>query len=122
MLKLGTETGSLVNHLYSTAKPIAPTVGLGATILSWSDRHAGTIIEVRADGSFVVQEDNWVRTDTNGMSDAQSYQYTPNPNGSTYTFEPVKRGKAKGQIRENGLKGGRSVLVGSRDKHFDFSF
>jgi hypothetical protein len=121
MMKAGTETGSLINHLYSRAAQIKPQVGMGATILCWTDRHAGTIIEVTAD-SFVVQEDRATRTDKNGMSDCQSYSYEPDPNGPRTTFKRVKRGKAKGDWRENGVKDGRGVLIGRRDKHHDYSF
>lgn len=43
-----TETASLVNHLDSRAvigQPV-PVVGMGATLLSWTDRHAATITKV----------------------------------------------------------------------------
>jgi hypothetical protein len=47
-MKLGTETNSLVNHLYSrmTIGAPAPVVGMGATTLSWTDRHAATVTKV----------------------------------------------------------------------------
>ena len=78
MLKLGTETGSLINHLYSrSAQTGEIAVGVGATILSWSDRKACTIIEVVANKAgeiieFRAQSDKATRTDKNGMSDAQT--------------------------------------------------
>jgi hypothetical protein len=118
----GKDTGSLVNHLYSRSAPRTPVVGEGATILGWTDRHAGTVIEVRADGSFVVQEDTVQRVDSNGMSEMQTYEYTPNPAGLTHVFAPVKRGRAKGQLRERGSKDGNGVLLGRRDHYHDFSF
>lgn len=48
MLKLGTQTGSLVNHLHSrgTIGQPKPEVGMGCTFLSWSDRNPGTIYKV----------------------------------------------------------------------------
>lgn len=121
----GKDTGSLVNHLYSRSAPRTPrtpVVGEGATILGWTDRHAGTVIEVRADGSFTVQEDTVQRVDSNGMSEMQTYEYTPNPAGLTHDFAPVKRGKAKGQLRERGSKDGNGVVLGRRDHYHDFSF
>lgn len=121
-MHLGTQTGSLVNHIYSSANIPAPVVGMGATILMWSDRHAGTVVEVRADGSFTVQRDKATRADSNGMSDCQEYTYEPDPNGPRYDFAPVKRGKAKGAIRENGRKDGYGIILGRRDEHYDFSF
>jgi hypothetical protein len=121
MMIAGQETGSLVNHLYSRMNAPAPEVGVGATLLSWTDRHAGTIIEV-SDKEFVVQRDIATRTDKNGMSDSQDYSYAPNPDGERYVFRRVVRGKAKGQWREHGSKDGAGVLIGKRDEHFDFCF
>lgn len=37
-MKLGTQTGSLINHIMSTAKARTPEIGEGATILAWTDR------------------------------------------------------------------------------------
>ena len=120
-MRLGTETNSLVNHLYSGAKMKEPEVGMGATVLCWTDRKAGTIVEV-TDAGFTVQLDKATRTDNYGMSDTQHYAYEPDPSGSKYTFARVKRGKAKGAWRENGSPTGNGVLIGHRDHHYDFSF
>lgn len=115
-------TGSLINNIYSAMKQPAPQVGLGATVLGWTDRRAGTIIDVGLDGSFVVQEDRATRTDTNGMSDCQTYAYERDPTGRLWRFRRVARGHQKGLIRENGRKDGSAVVIGVRDKHHDFSF
>ena len=117
----GTQTGSLFNHLMSGAKTDAPAVGMGATVLCWTDRKAGTIIAVEDDGSFTVQIDTATPLFT-GPTDSQSYSYAPNPNGPVYRFCAVKRGKQAGAIREGGRKDGNGVLVGHRDHYFDFSF
>jgi hypothetical protein len=121
MMKIGTETGSLINHVMSASTSGIPEVGMGATILSWSDRTAGTIIAA-SDREFVVQVDTAKRTDNRGMSDCQSYEYSPNPDGITYAFKRVARGHAKGEWRMNGRKDGRSVIIGYRNQYFDFSF
>ena len=72
--RLGTSTGSLINHLMSGSKDSTPIVGTGCSILHWTDRTACTIIEVSENGkTVVVQEDNAVRTDKLGMTDSQSY-------------------------------------------------
>ena len=63
MMKAGTQTGSLVNHLMSQDTPIAPEIGMGATILSWTDRNAGTIVKITPK-QIHVQEDNAERTDS----------------------------------------------------------
>jgi hypothetical protein len=122
MMKLGKQTGSLINHAYSQTKQPEPTVGRGATVLCWTDRAAGTIIQLLPHGGFVVQEDKAKRLDDNGMSENQSYVYEADPAGRLYTFKRVARGKHKGEIRENGRAAGRMALVGVRRKYHDFSF
>lgn len=129
-MRLGTETGSLTNHLLSRAvigQP-EPTVGMGATILSWTDRHAGTIIKVwkeRGMRLVEVQEDFAERTDSNGMSECQDYAYTPNPAGLVTTFGFFKTGWANVYLAETGRyrkSGSYGLRIGERDKHHDFSF
>ncbi|MGL5691048.1 MAG: hypothetical protein ACRDD8_09530 [Bacteroidales bacterium] len=51
-LKLGTETGSLVNHLMSHVKS-TPKVGEGATMLQWSDRTPYKVLGVSENGKEV---------------------------------------------------------------------
>ena len=114
-------TGNLVNLIYERSANPAPIVGDGATILSWSDRHAGTIIEVANGGKTItVQEDLVTRMDSNGLSDAQSYDYERNPNGSTTIFTLRKNGRWVTQGES--MRGGRGVSLGVRDHYFDYSF
>lgn len=132
MLKLGSGTGSLMNHLDSRSvkgEP-APYVGMGATLLSWSDRHAGTIVEVfkKKDVLYIkVQEDNSVRIDKNGMSESQEYEYSSNSNGKISYFRKVapygfwqavyiKPETGRFNIGSGGIK------IGVRDEYYDFSF
>lgn len=49
--------GSLQNYLYATAKMVAPEVGMGATRISWTDRHCYTIVEVVSPTEILVQKD-----------------------------------------------------------------
>jgi hypothetical protein len=118
--RLGTSTGSLINHLMSGSKDSTPIVGTGCSILHWTDRTACTIIEVSENGkTVVVQEDNAVRTDKLGMTDSQSYEYTPNPNGVKHTYTLRRNGKwvAKGES----IKGTR-LMIGARQHFYDYSF
>lgn len=116
-MKLGTETGSLINHLASRATGPLPEVGMGATILAWSDRYAATIIYVSKSRKLVrVQHDSHRRTDDNGgFSENQSYEYSRNPNGSVETFRLGKRG-----WRKQG--GGFGLLIGHREEYRDPHF
>lgn len=137
-MKLGTQTASMTNHLYSRAvigQP-EPEVGMGATILMWTDRHAATVAEIvyRSYATLViaVQEDTARRTDTNGMSECQSYSYEPNPRGRIHYFRRRKNGTwqevtrdrmTPGRVRYLVVEGGGSGLrLGERSEYHDFSF
>lgn len=124
MLKLGTQTGSLMNHVMSATAEPAPEVGMGATRLGWTDRHACTIVEVlrtRAGQvkAVVVQRDKATRTDSNGMSEAQSYAFEPDPNASRVTYSLRKTGRF---VRAGDSMGGDRLLIGRRDEYYDYSF
>jgi len=74
-MKLGTETGSLFNHLMSNNES-KPVVGQGATILHWTDRSAYEVIEVSNGGKECkIQRYDPERVDGLGMSDSQEYKY-----------------------------------------------
>ena len=112
--------GSLMNRLMEGSGQPEVFVGMGATILAYSDRYAGTVISINKDKSISVQEDNSERVDDNGMSDCQEYSYWPRPNGQVWTFSKRKDGR----WREKGVKQSNSngLRLGVRDKHYDFSF
>ena len=119
-MKLGTQTGSLINHLTSSARDAAPAVGMGATILGWTDRYACTIVEVSASRKRVtVQRDNARRTDTNGMSDCQSYEYSPNVDAPREVFTLRKSGA---YVRQGDSMSGNRLKIGARNHYHDFSF
>lgn len=114
-------TGSLVNHLMGESTSPEPAVGLGATILYWSDRHPATVVEVSKSGKAItVQEDNAKRTDNNGLSESQEYEYSENPNGRKMVFSLRKNGAwvEKNSSMQNGVR----LLLGSRNKYYDYSF
>ena len=114
-LKLGRDTGSLTNHMMS--RPYGepkPEVGMGATILMWSDRHAATIVKVTPT-QVHVQRDKATRTDDRGMCESQDYTYERDPTATVEVFRLTKRGwRAPG--------GGAGLLIGDRDEYHDFSF
>jgi hypothetical protein len=75
-MKLGTETGSLFNHLMGSSKS-EPEVGKGATVLYWTDRSAYQVIWVSDDKkSCKIQRCKAKRIDSNGMSESQDYDYS----------------------------------------------
>jgi hypothetical protein len=128
-MKLGTQTGSLTNHVLSRAvigQP-HPVVGMAATILSWTDRHPATVVHVYANAQVIeVQEDRSFRTDSNGMSESQTYRYMRDPVGSKYHFRRDKNGcwheviaTSRGRWKKTG---GMGLRIGEREEYRDFSF
>jgi hypothetical protein len=119
-LRVGTETGSLVNHVSSMQGPDMVdlvVIGDGATILRWTDRTPATVVQIRAGKRpvIVIQEDRATRIDANGMSERQEYLYERNPDGATHEVS-----YRKGAWRVRGSDNG--VRFGAREKYHDFSF
>jgi hypothetical protein len=113
-----TRYGSLINQVTDgMTNGVKPEVGMGGTMLHWSDRTPVTVVEVSRTGhKLVVQEDTATRTDSNGMSEAQSYEYERNPNGALTEFTRRKDGSYR-------VKGGNErLMLGHRDKYHDYSF
>ena len=118
-LRAGTQTGSLMNHLYSGSRMESPVVGMGCTRLCWTDRHAATIVEVSKTGKRVgIVEDIATRSDAGGMSDCQSYEYSPGTGSPTY-YTLRKNGA---WVREGDSMKGERLAIGLRNTYHDFSF
>jgi hypothetical protein len=94
-----------------------PEIGMGVTQQIGSDRYPGTIIEVSASGKKIVfQDDIAIRTDSNGMSESQTYTFERDPNGSIHYASLRKDGRWK-------LMGSKiPISIGIRSKYYDFSF
>lgn len=127
MMNLGTQTGSLVNHILSR-ESVVPQIGMGATLLSWSDRTPATVIDWDAKKKLVtVQIDNYTRIDTNGMSESQDYEYTANPDGAIYRYKWIDgkgwvcmvKNPETGRLIQSKCGG---LTVGRRERFYDFSF
>lgn len=94
-----------------------PVLGMGATYCIGSDRYAGTIVYVSRNKAVIkVRDDKAIRTDNNGMSDAQNYRYEPNEEGEIRTFYRNQKGGYGHRSR------GGSCRVGVRDHFHDYSF
>lgn len=129
-MKLGTQTGSLVNHILgSSAQNDPPQVGMAATILHWTDRSPATIVEVNhAKRYIVLQDDMFERIDKNGLSESQAYVYRPDPDGHKTYWRKMKDGRwAQHHLnpttgRLNAYKGGPGLVIGYRERHWDPHF
>jgi hypothetical protein len=115
-MKLGTDTGSLINHLASRAAMPQPEVGMAATVLMWTDRLPATIIWVSASGKTIrLQHDAAKRIDARGPhTEDQDYEYSPDPAGRIEVARLTKRGWR--------LKGGGGILIGHREMYEDPTF
>ena len=130
-MKLGTQTGSLVNHLIAGAGTLSEIkAGTPATILSWSDRSPATVFRVFKVGSSTiveVRDDQYKRIDNNGISESQVYEYKTDVNGSRSYWKIDKNGNVSRTYKneETGrwgkIKSG-AIAFGSREKYHDFTF
>ena len=132
IMKLGTQTSSIVNHLHSRAvigQP-EPAVGMGATMLLWSDRCACTIInvqQVRGKTIVTVQTDRATVTAGSSHDGSAEYSYARNPQGSEHHFRRKNDGRWQQVVinRQTGRWGkasGRGLRIGERDEYRDPSF
>ena len=92
---------------------------MGATVIGYTDRNSATVIEVKGK-TLTVQMDEATRTDSNGMSESQTYEFTPNPNGAKRVYTLRKNGQWIAQ--GDSIKNGGRIQLGSRSKYYDFSF
>lgn len=135
-MKLGTETGSVINHLHSRGVIGEPTpvVGMGVTILGWTDRHAGTIHKVEEVTSkryrYVIEiSQDHARVVSGSCQDGSAvYEYTPQPeahrsiyrkNRQTGLWEGAYRDVETGRLKKSG---GNGLRIGERDEYYDPSF
>ena len=131
MMKLGTQTGSVMNHLYSrmTKGQPKPEVGMGATLLSWTDRHPATITNVEVTKNFIVltiQEDDYKLVKGSQMDGSAEYTFTPNTRGRVLHFR-FQNGTWR-EIMKNAKTGrwnltrGYGLRIGERGKYYDPCF
>ena len=128
-MELGKQTGSVFNHLFSrmTVGEPAPEVGTPATILMWTDREAGTVVEVNMKKRYiVVQEDRTTVVSSRGLG-ATEYRYEADPEGSRHYFRKGKDGRwasvyINPETKRFVKDGSRGLRLGHREKYVDPSF
>ena len=125
--------GSLQNRVMekATRGQPTPTVGMGATILLHSDRHAGTIIAVANGKNGVVmiqvQHDNEKVVAGSTHDGTAAYEFTPNTSGrvDTFRFDGVRWWEMRWNDetkRFNKCKHGHGLRIGERDSYYDPTF
>jgi hypothetical protein len=97
-----------------------PEVGMAATVIYWTDRAAATIVEVSPNGRTVkVTHDKATRTDTNGMSESQEYDYETDWLGPRTAYTLRKNGR---WVRRGDSMNGQGLAIGYRRTYHDYSF
>jgi hypothetical protein len=98
---------------------------MGATLLSWTDRNAATVIAWNGK-LLTVQQDYARRTDQNGYGGQQEYEYSPNLDGAIHHFRLTPKGWMKVWYNHDTQRwntvGKGGVLVGQRETYFDPHF
>jgi hypothetical protein len=105
-----------------------PVVGMGVTVLMWSDRHAGTIVEVVSDKEIVFTEDDTVADKTKDCQMGhQNWIHTPDPNGPRRVAKMGKDGRW--YVARETPTGRMSIskkctplAVGYKEHYYDWSF
>jgi hypothetical protein len=135
-MNIGTQTNSLINNIYSrmTVGAPAPTVGMAATTLSWTDRHAATVMKVTELKSKVwayeihVIEDKPTVVSGSVHDGSAVYTFEPNPYGYANMYRMERktgkwvRGYINGQTgRFKQFRNG-GLILGMRDHHYDPHF
>lgn len=105
--------GTLTNQIFSETTPVLPSIGDGATLIYWSDRHAYTVVAVE-DKWIWITRDLAERTDSNFEIGPQEYSYSTDADGV-----PVKA-----ILRKDGnyYFGGHVLKIGFRDEFYDPHF
>jgi hypothetical protein len=94
-------------------------VGDGATKGVGSDRYPYTIVEILSPKRVVLQPDDYYRTDKNGFSEMQTYEFTPNPEAYRIIVTLRKNGR---WYQLGQTMGGSRFSLGHRDAYQDPSF
>jgi hypothetical protein len=128
-MKLGIDTGSLVNYLQSrySYENVEINVGDPATLTGWTDRYAATVSDLFTQGKYqyvTLQEDISIVVGGTGYGD-EVYEYQRDPNGRKSTFrivdgmlKPVYKNPKTGRWN----KGHGGAYIGSRESYRDPCF
>jgi len=112
-------TNSLISNIMLGSANPEPEIGMGATVCWYTDRTACTIVDIKRFktgkrkgqiSAVLVQRDKAIRTDNNGMSDAQTYRYERCPDARISEFK----------VKKDGSFG--NLSIGHRSHYHDFSF
>ena len=113
--------GSIDNRILENSKMVEPKVGMGVTECCYTDRHPYEIVEVKDERHIVVRALDWKRTDHNGLSECQEYEYTSNPNNHTANLFLTKKGQWRERYANRSL-GCNGFYIGFAERYYDPCF
>lgn len=130
-MNLTKPTNSLQSNIMHAAVKGAPkpSVGMGVTILMWTDRYVGTITEVISEKEFLFTRDDTVADKSKGelQMGHQDWIHTPLPEGPKILAKMGRDGRwyiahktEKGRLSVN--KNCTPLAVGFKNYHYDWSF
>lgn len=130
MMRAGSETGSLMNHVMSAEQVVSPVIGMKCTILRWTDRQAATVWYLGKNGVIAVRDAKVKRIDRNGLSECQEWECTDDHVGSITYFRKDKAGSWREVVASATKRGivryrktaGAGLLLGTHQHYVDPSF
>ena len=93
----------------------------GAREYCYTDRHAYEIIEVKDERHITVRAYDCRRTDNNGMSECQDYEYVSNPDGAICHLFLTQKGVWRERYGNRKL-GCNRWGIGHAEEYYDYSF
>ena len=110
--------GNLMNRIMEDTAG-KPEVGMGATEIMWSDRHAGTISRIISPKSIAWKQDR-ATGHGDGRTEPRTYTYERDDDCPETIFTQRKNGRwvRKGES----LDTGSGLLIGIRNEYYDPSF
>ena len=94
-------------------------IGVGATKSVGSDRYPYTVAEIVSPKKIKVQADSYRRTDSNGFSESQTYEFSPNPDARIVVLTLRKNGQ---WVEQGESMNGSRYYIGTRNAYQDPSF
>lgn len=110
--------GSVTNRFEERQNFPMPVVGMGATELMWSDRHAYTIVRVFSPTKIWVQQDKAIVVKGSIHDGSAVYVFEEDPSRP----EKLVTFRKDGKWHEGGTIKGTPFAIGYRDEYYDPTF
>jgi hypothetical protein len=119
-MKIGKDTGSIVNWVTGNSKSVEPQPGMGATLLCWSDRRAYTIHKV-TDKKLWASQDEARLIEGSMQSEYQRYKFfnLDASNPSRWSLFTLRK---DGRWHQGNTLSGMVLSIGYRDEYYDPTF